>query len=107
MHKTALILTALFVAVSAGAASLERLAPLPLDAAWGAVPAWLLAEAPEAGEVPAGEMGASRAEEADSGASKENIPIVQEIIAGVLTGSLAAVLMLKLLYGRRRKDGSH
>ncbi len=106
MYRTALILTALLCAVDVVGA-----APVPLAdttfASTGAALAgvWLpFADAVKPGtdvEPAASATPASPAEPAPSGRTP-----VQEIVAGVLTGSLAAVLMLKLLYGRRRRrDG--
>lgn len=100
MYRTVLILAAcLFLADGAGAAVPETGAAAgPVRAAAGL----LLAQPSEVGESEG--TNAANPADASGAASEEHSGVVQEIVAGVLTGSLAAVLMLKLLYGRRRKD---
>lgn len=96
MHRTALILLACLCAASAAGAVLAQeagvvnaLVPLPL------------LQQPGTAE-PASNAGSEASEAVPTADSSP----VQEIVAGVLTGSLAAVLTLKLLYGRRRRDDS-
>lgn len=110
MFKTALILTAcLFTADAAGGAGLPAgaLPARPLDSAGVAVvPIWpLLSQDPDGGAAERADPGLSPGE-IPASTPPERMSVAQEIVAGALTGSLAAVLMLKLLYGRRRKDDS-
>lgn len=105
MHRTALILTALLCAVDVVGA-----APLPLVettfASTGAALTGLwLPFADTAKQVDDEATGASATSAAP--AEPSGPTPVQEIVAGILTGSLAAVLMLKLLYGRRRRRDGH
>lgn len=102
MHRMALILTACLCMSNAGGEAPPAVTGRDLAVA-GIVPLALpLSGKPAASEAtsdPKQAAADTSPEAADSGA-------VREIVAGVLTGSLAAVLMLKLLYGRRRRDGS-
>lgn len=107
MYRTALILTALLYAVDVvGAAPVPLLETTLASTGAALTGLWLpFADTvkPEAdAEAAASATPAEPAEPARSGPTP-----VQEIVAGILTGSLAAVLMLKLLYGRRRRRDGH
>lgn len=108
MHRTALILTALLCAVDVVGA-----APVPLAettfASTGAALTGLWLPFADSGKRESDDQAVATSATA---AAPAEPPVpgptpVQEIVAGVLTGSLAAVLMLKLLYRRRRRRDRH
>lgn len=99
MHRTALILTACLCVSGAITAAPAPMATA-LESAAVVAPLWLsLAQntQPESGGA------AAAANPAQAEPAAHDPGKAQEIVAGVLTGSLGAVLMLTFLYGRRRR----
>ena len=109
MRRTLLILAAcLFACAAAGGAGLQvtgQPAGVLGSPRAAAVPVWLpLTEKPDVTQVEPGPSSGESPAAAPLPAARKTTAIVQEITAGALTGSLAAVLMLKLLLGRRRNE---
>ena len=97
MYKTVLTLLACLALAQTG----EAATALALDAGTVAIEAAVL---PLPVPYAAGSETAAAEAKPESQPEAKSSSVVREIVAGVLTGSLAAVLMLKILYGRRRRD---
>lgn len=106
MHRTAPMLTACLLLAVSGAAWPYPETGAGATAEWGragVVPARLPLVQERGGT--ATDPGLARGEDsAPDATAAEGNRAAREIVAGVLTGSLAAVLMLKLLFGRRRRN---
>ena len=102
MYKSAAALIGWFLLASAAAGSpgfADGVMPAYADGS-SAVPL-LLAQETADGELPAIAGDSLPAEESDG-----SLPMAQQIVAGVLTGALAAILVLRIVFRWRRNKGA-
>ena len=103
MHKSAATLFACFLLTHTGALSLDAVTagpsiagPMAITAGSATVPL-LFAQEPAA-EQPATPAGDPQTAEESEG----SMPVAQQIVAGILTGMLASILTLRIVFHRRR-----